>query len=607
MKIIRFSKSQSRCHQNGVQMRTGKFQWHARFSALIVAIMLMLIIGTANSEEVVKRSADDAASLLPANSWLVVTIDTAASPESATVLNRIGEALKREGLDKKIAEGFSEGLEDPTFFKELCPFFKNSIAFGMWGEAKKDPSFAFIATVSDPTGVETFLKKKGIAQQEGGGTIYKFKALNSYIALAGNYLILASKPGVFTSLTRVFEGSDKSVVDSPQFCEVRNGMPKDASVSVFLGGSIFEMMGELSKSDQAAAWMSKQFHWMGYAYTLKDDGVRMKGLVTFGSPNFNPYASVKEMPPLKLETLNKLPSGAFGFFSISKPSLYWTDMARALAKDPMTLKSSLEEVSKFEKTTGMNLLQDVMPAFNGEAYAAIYPGPKPDFIPDMLVVMGTENDAKPGKLVPIIVNSIQTKRLQKWMGTKIYMAAFKKGGTTIYKLNGPVKATKINPVIDDLLPPGIQKAMFLAQLGDSLVMSTSLTLIAQTLTLQADKSLAHDPEIKKMLAMMMQDSQEVGLIDMRAIFNEIFKQSGLLTSDTTKTPTDPYLIKMAEFARKFTASFTGPFIISGRIDTGFKVSEGVFPFDWETNISALGTAIFANPSPPEPTAPPIIN
>ncbi len=562
------------CESCGTKYELAKRRGGFRGGLFVLALVILLAIGALGYRLFFSRNGEEAARLLPTGCWMVITIDTNPSPTQANLFLRISDAMKREGLDKQTEDLLSSVLGPSKLATELRPYINNSLALGMWGSTVTDTSGAVILNVTNAKAVASILNSKNISTKDNGVTIYKAPDSEIRMALEGSNLIMAVKPSDIHKVLEVKSGKVISVVDTAEFKEARKTLPEDASLMIFVQPSGVQKVQQ-SYNPTSVMESINSTAWCGVGLTMRDDGLLVTGRMPSGV--VKGLEGLNDIQALRYGPLQAMPSGAYGFYTLSQPSKFWEVIRVMMAQNPEAAKQIDQGLADFDQTSGLSFAKDVLPAFAGEAALAIYPSTKNNKNqPEMMLVLDSSNNATPGQLVAKLTgNTTALLMLSNVAGYKLTSA--QEEGIKVYKFN--------NPTMKDMAGE-----FTCAQIGDKLVITTSGELLTRAIGCKTSPtgSLAQEPTFQKMMSHGVNGAQILYMINFPSMITAITQADN---------PTD----KPNEASQAWIDAFKDTAVVSGSVNSKEAFSEAFIPVDWEHLVHAMALANKQAPTPPTPS------
>src|SRR5262249_84654 len=143
-----------------------------------LALALFLLIGGAAYKIFFQRTGEQAIQLIPSNALVVITIDTAPSPQQIGLWQRIQGALDREGLSSKIDKAISS-IPDQSWPATIRTAIDKSIAVAVIDpklcNVKQDPGVVVYLAIKDEGKVRETLKKEFETVSGQGMDCYRSK------------------------------------------------------------------------------------------------------------------------------------------------------------------------------------------------------------------------------------------------------------------------------------------------------------------------------------------------------------------------------------------------------------------------------------------------
>jgi hypothetical protein len=405
--------------------------------AMLLLVLLLLVVGgTLAYRYLFQRPGEAAIQLLPADSLVVVTLDTTPSEQQAAVFRRISDAIRREGLDTQVDRLLADSLEKAPVSEKIRPYVKHSFAFAMWNtggsRSMQTQAGAALLALSDPGRVRDVLAQYGRKQTANGLDVYTFQNGSLCAAIISDYLALSDRPASLARIEAVRAGQP-SVAKLAEYQAARAALPEDANLMIFVSPAALEEIGKESRSLGVNPLRSTK--WMAIGATVRDDGIAFDYRYPMDAAAFPPLRVLGEIGPLDTSLLKRLPAGAYGVMAWSQPAKYWDYVRDSVRSDAHAVKSFDEGIAEFEKQTGMSVPNDILPALSGHLVLAVYPdasGTKSGV--DGLIVVDDASGANPAALAAKLRAYVERASSE---GGKpgVRFASTEKGGATVWAID----------------------------------------------------------------------------------------------------------------------------------------------------------------------------
>jgi hypothetical protein len=449
------------------------------------------------------RAGEAAISYLPADAQVVLTVDLTPSPQQATTFEQIRQALKQEGLLDELEKGLAANLDKNKLISDLRPHIKNNVAAAMWGiePGKDSKNVVLLLAVDDPVAVKNALGKELRA--------YKLENEDAYVidkegtaCVIGSYLTIASNEESLKQVIATKNGKGKSVAQLPEYLDARKALPQDANAMLFISSSALKEAGKEAQQQFAVANPFANAGWFSMGLTVRAEGLLCSVRSPFDSTRMPEAAALAKLPNLNLKALSLMPAGAYGVAALSQPAAIFRTIQAFARKDSKSLGEMEDGLAKMRKETGFDLERDVLPAFDGEITAALYPGPD-DKDPDALFVIDNSNGATPAEFAEKFRAAAASGRFDK-DGKHAKIADESYGGADIHWLD----------LSDD--PSAKGKTPGYAIVNGSVIAGTSHDLIREAIRTAkgGGNELGSDPRYAKMLKKNVKDARFAIMIDL---------------------------------------------------------------------------------------------
>ncbi len=424
-----------------------------RSMGLLFALAAVCAVGAVMAYKALSNRPGEAAiHLIPADALMVITVDTQPSAQQVPLFTRIDDALKKEGLDKKLDEMLMEMMEKSPIAADIRKHITQNFAFAVLpvADKKATPEFVAFMEVDDAQAVATLLAKDGAKDSVSGETYYNLKKIRTSAALVANYLVLTDKPANLGRIFAVRGNPSKSLASLPTFQEARAALPEDANFMFFAGPGFVDMIQEQTKSlTGASSQPAPNFmKWMAMSATMRDKGIQFDVKMPVDVSKMPSMKAFNQIAAMDDAAFKKMPGGAYGVMGMSQASHYWNYLTEIFDQTPEMKKSIDEGIAEVEKQTGIDLEKQVLPAFEGNAWVGFYPdSEEKDSMLDMMILLDDANGADPAALAAAVRAAIE-KQSATPGSTPIKFVSAEAGGSTVYRLDSKTEAAMQKGITD---------------------------------------------------------------------------------------------------------------------------------------------------------------
>jgi hypothetical protein len=426
----------------------------ARLPALL-ALMLVFGAGVLAYQHFFQRPGEAAINLIPADALIVATLDTTPSPEQVPVFAGIRSALRNAHIDTRFDEQVTQLVAQSPIAAQLRPTLASSFAAavlkGPSGRVSEGHG-AVLAALKDPDAARVILAQHGAADASSGLTVYSVPNSTSRMAIIENYLVLVDQPEVFARILAVSRGEAPSVARAADFQAARAGLPADSNLMCFVApAALREASGVMGP--QGAGWAIPQCHWMAVGLAIHAHGIDTVFEAPITAAPGSGGADIGRIAPIDPQLLKRLPSGAFGLMAISQPGHYWSGIQSSAEQTDATRHGFDEGVGQFERETGMSIVRDVVPAFEGDLALAVYrdaTGNRDSA--DGLIVLDDAQGADPAALMAKVRDYV-ARASGRNGGTPAHFFSEQRGNATIWSLD-PDTQERMRGAVANVNVPG---------------------------------------------------------------------------------------------------------------------------------------------------------
>jgi len=436
-----------------------------------------------------QRPGESALKYIPADAFVVVSVDLSPSPTQALAFKHIDDALGRNGLGHFAEDSLLDMFTHTAFNAELAPFIKRGGAGCVEKKPGKGDEFTgliFLA-ISDANQVQKILAKHCSARFYKGVKHYALANNNALAMIVDDYLVISDSATEFLKVKQIQDGELKPITSVAEFTSARDQVASDANVLAFVSKSMVQktLKDSLKKAPE---WVA-----MGMAVRDGGIGVSMAGKTDIKEfPGLKGYASA---PGIRSDLMQVLPSGSYGLVATSDPAEAFSGIEKTLEDEKDAKKAITDVEDSTEKSIGLSVKGDLLPALKGDAVVGVYPSTTGDPVGvDLLAVIDDSNGANPGDAVEKFGAFMEKQNAKEGNAPKMFV---KKGieGATLYRINDTMEADMQKSLGDGIDPkqfnkPALvgNKTVVFATLGKVVFASTSQTLLDRAINSYNAKS-----------------------------------------------------------------------------------------------------------------------
>jgi hypothetical protein len=289
-----------------------------------------------------------------------------------------------------------------------------------------------------------------------------------------------------------------------------------------------------------------------------------------------------------------MPSGSYGMIALSNPSSYFDAIKGSMKDEKETNKQFAEMEDSVEKGTGLSVKHDLLPAFKGDAVAALYPSNEGDVAGlDVLMMVDDSNGANPSDAVERFQSFVERQTAKEGNGPKLFDEKAINGGRE-FRINEKAESEMRKSIGDSMGQDTFKKdvlvgkkTMVFAMLGKTVIGSTSQDLLDRAVSTYQSKAngLIGDAKFAPSEKALLDGSQSFAVFSLARIADGV--KNTIVTS------------KMNESDRKIFDSILGafsslndPLYLKGKVAPDGVSSGGVFiPLDYDKLIDLMGGQI----------------
>ena len=407
------------------------------------------------------RGGESATQLIPADAFVVVTVDAIPSAGQVGVFKRIADACKAEHLDTVLEDMVGRAQGSSPLARDVRPFTTGSAAYavlntghsragGIGGLAlQPQGDGAWFVAVSDTARVQEALNRDAQKNTVNGLDMYTVGGETRSLAIVGNYLVSADRPEDLTRIEAVRKGETPALSTVTEYQQARTALPSDSNMMLFVSASALTPSGQngQTQSNSASGGLlqgirnpMQRTRYMAIGFAIHDKGIDSVMLMPAEPPTGADGQAISHIAPFDTNLFSKMPSGAYGILALSQPGQYY-HYANALASVDSHFRQVLDDgVHRFERETGLNVTRDVLPGANGNVALAIYPdADNPGQNVDGLLVMDDANGADPAALADRVRSYVERESGRHGSAAWRYTSE-NRNGVLVWTLNPEAQA-----------------------------------------------------------------------------------------------------------------------------------------------------------------------
>lgn len=412
--------------------------------------------GTIAYKYVFARTGELAASLLPADAMLVVTIDTNPSERQLKTFTEISDVLKAAKFGENLDFMTDKLIKNDQLASKLRPYLTQNMAFGGWRSADQKFEGAAIVSIDNPGKVSEIV---------GGST----KTNDVALKVIDKYLVIASDATVIARIEDVKSGKSEPVTKNSSFIAARKSLPDDANFMLFFESESIE------KALQSDMKGSKGFGYQGFSAlsaTVEPDGLAFHQYGETKFPSKEIEALYSSLQPVNTQAILSMPNKAYGVMAFTGVDKYIRTVEMTLGKDEAYARTWEDGVRSVEEATGLSVEDDLMPALEGTFVVGGYPGEGEegkDF--DLVMAISHDDPAKLAEVATKLRNKFteaaaESKDISGWSESNF-------AGAKLWTLK------RVLP--EKLSSPMDEKTLVYAEAKDGLVIGSSEAVVKRAL------------------------------------------------------------------------------------------------------------------------------
>ena len=557
------------------------------FGVVVGTTVFMSLAGAYALRTLFARPGEGALRYVPAEAVVVASIDLVPSPTQALAFKRIDDGLSRNGQDKILEKSILEVLDHSKAAEGLRPLVLRSGAMCIMPKDSPgggESAIGFIA-VSDGKQASEILRKSGYPQFYKGLKYYKTGKSSMVLMVLDDLIVLSDKPEQFLKIRAVKEGTAKSILSVPEYVAARRDVADDANVVCYISPKIASAI--TGKTDTEVPLPD----WAAFGLAIRDGGIGLSCAGKMDLAKFPSYKAIAQMPSVRSDLFQVLPSGSYGMFALSDISGYYEMVNSSLKESKDSRKAVAEMEDSIEKGIGLSMQHDLIPGLKGNAVAALYPSQEGQAAGlDVLVVVDDSNGANPSDAVDRFQTFMDRQMAKEGNSPKLFEQKAIAGGRE-YRVNDKVEedmrkslgqGMENGPVKKDLMVG--KKTIAYAVVGKAVLAASSQELLDRAVASYQSKTngLTGDSKFASSEKALLDGSQTFATFSLSRIAEGI-KNS----MSTAKMSADD--LKMFNSVMDIFMSLTDPMYIKGKIAADGAGSGGVFiPMDYDKLIDMIG-------------------
>ena len=552
------------------------------------ATAIVAVTGAFALRTLMARPGEAALRFVPADSVLVASIDLVPSATQALAFKQIDDALSRNGMDHLFEKSVLELADQSKTTQDLRPLILRSGAICLTGNAGSKPGgqsgLAFVA-VTDGRQANQILQKDAYPKFYKGLKYYKTGKSSMLLMVVDDLLVLTDKPEQFEKVKEIQDGSAKSITTVPEFVAAKQNIADDANIMVYVSPKLADqLMGDSAKKVNLPSWAA-------FGLAIRDGGIGLSCTSKMDLATNPVYKSLSAVAGVRNDLFQIMPTGSYGMIAVSNPASYF-DVAKASLTDEKAAQKQLADMEDgVQKSLGLSIQKDLLPALKGDAIAAVYPSQTRDAAGmDVLLVVDDTNGADPAEAVDRFQAFAEQQTAKEGDAPKLFDEKPIPGGRE-FRINDKMQAD-MRKSLGDSVGNGVNrkdalvgnKTVVFAMVGKTVIASTSQELLDRTLASYQSKTggLVGDAKFAPYEKTLLDGSQTMMAFSLSRIAEGVKNTVGTSSMNGDSK-------KMFESAISVFESLKDPLFIKGKVSPDGTSSGGVFiPMDYDKMINLVG-------------------
>ena len=536
---------------------------------------------------VFQRPGEAALKYIPADAFVVMSVDLSPSPTQTLAFKHIDDALNRNGLGRFAESSILDMFAQTSFNAELQPLIRRGGAGCVeHHDVKGDGEFTglvFLA-VSDGTQANDILKKHCPFHYFKGVKFYAIPKSKMLAMVVDDLLVLTDSPADLLKVRQIQQGELKSIISDPEFLAARDQVASDANVLAFASKKMFQA----TLKDA----FTKAPDWMALGIAVRDGGI---GISVAGKTDLKEFPAMKEymnVPGVRADLLQVLPTGSYGLIATSDPAEAFADIEKTMEDQKGAKKAIKEAEDSTEKSIGLSVKEDILPALKGNSVVGIYPSTtdEPAGV-DLLAVIDDQNGGNPASAIEKFQAFMEKQNAKEGDAPKMFVKKALAEGN-MYRINDKLEADMQKSMGDGIdssqfNKPSLvgNKTVVFATIGKVVFASTSQDLLNRAVASYGSKSngLAGDTRFAPYEKNLLDGSQSVIALSLGRIAEGVKN-----TVHSSKMKDDD--AKLFNSILDAFSTAKDPFSIKTKAMPNGVGAGGVFvPLDYDKMIDMVGT------------------
>ena len=383
-----------------------------------IALVVLAGAGAAGALFFLNQRSNAIPQFLPAETQFYAALNPNLS--DVPNLQRLQAAFP-ELLDQQNAESPTQVLEEQlgvSFEEDIAPWIGTEIAIAGTGfdlssidpeasseqmaQLAQDGELLIILASRDDAKAQAFLDKQRTAREGNGETFSESKAGNLTIyeqqdaensplaafVYYNKHVFFASRAAALTEVVERDLAGNTTLQANPRFQAVQKGLPETRLGYIFVDGLTLGTLAELGVQQASAQLPPEQLQrfeeqiqnikalqGLGLSFVAIGDGLQFDSLVSFDLSKLTAEATAQveeARQPVDAKRVETISRDAVSLFTFKIPTSFKDQVLEAI----QNLPDGQQTLEDFESQFEVNLEQDVLSWFNGDASLVILPGDK---------------------------------------------------------------------------------------------------------------------------------------------------------------------------------------------------------------------------------------
>ncbi len=533
------------------------------------------------------RPGEAALNYVPADALAVISIDLSPSPTQALAFKQIDNALSRNGLERYTENSILDMIQKSPLNAELAPLVKRGAAGCLDskpGRSDKEMTGLLFISVSDGGKALEIIQKHAQPKFYKGLKYYVANNQPFGIYVLDDLLVMSDDPAELLKVKEIKDGTRKAITSVPEFLAAREDVASDANVMAFASQALWNIaFKDIAKTSP---------NWMALGIAVRDGGIGLSMAGKTDPANFPELKTYASIPPVRIDLFQVLPEGSYGMFATSDLGTALRMGESSVSNNKDARKGIQDMEDSMEKSIGLSVQNDLIPALRGDVVAAVYPSRKGEVVGvDVLAVIDDLNGGDPSSAVQKFQAFMDKQMSKEGNEQKLFTSKSIDGGME-YRINDKMEADMQKGLGDGIdssqfNKPSLvgNKTVVYAFIGKTVIASTSQELLDRAVNTYRSKTngLEGDTKFAPYEKSVLDGSQSVIAFSLSRIAEGVKN-----TIHPTKMNQDD--AKLLNSVLDAFLPLKDPFMIKAKATPDGIGSGGVFiPMDYDKMIDLIGS------------------